>query len=92
MSDDKVVGLNERRAIRDGDNAKWTVMDCASAFMRDVTSGEIRPDRVIILYEESMANGGKSIAVYSANVQRDTEIAMLHMRLHSATHKWQYHE
>ena len=86
---DEIVSLNEARAQKASDNKLWTPLDCAEAFVRDIKSGKARPQRALILYEEPEPDGGFTINAYAANMQRDTEIALLHMRLHAATHKWQ---
>lgn len=83
-----VQSLNERRALKAADNALWSPLECVEAFARDIRSGEVKPVRVIVIYEEELPCGGGIISTYMANVKRDTEIALLHMRLHSATHKW----
>lgn len=84
-----VATLNEHRANLSNDNSLWTPEECGAAFVRDVRTGAIKPKRVIILYEEESPDGGAVIATYLANVPRDYEIVMLHMRLHFATHKWE---
>ena len=83
------VSLAEKRAERANDNSLWSPLECAMAFVRDVRKGEIVPIRLLALYEERMPDGGARVSCYSANVKRDTEIYLLHMRLHFATHKWE---
>ena len=83
-----ITNLNELRANKANNNALWTPIECAEAFVRDVHAGKVKPTRLVILYEEEEPGGGKAFATYLANVQRDTEIAMLHTHLHSATHRW----
>ena len=87
MSD--LVSLNEARALKANDNALWSPLECVEAFARDVRAGTVKPTRVLVLYEEPEADGGLAFSTYAANVQRDAEIAMLWMRLHSVTHKWE---
>jgi len=83
------VSLNEARANRLSDNCLWTPEDCVTAFLRDIKSGEIKPTKVVLIYEEDLpAEGGQRISAYLSNVKRDQEIALLEMRKHFAMHKW----
>lgn len=88
MPDDTPVNFNERRALKAEDNRLWSSKDCATAFMRDLDNGEIKPTRVIILYEEDADDGGTYIRQYSSNVPHDALISMLWVKLFKETQKW----
>jgi hypothetical protein len=85
---DEPVSLNEQRALKAENNALWTPHDCIKAFKRDLENGLIKPSKVLIIFEEDLEDGESRISAYRANMQRDTEIALLYMMLHNAARKW----
>jgi hypothetical protein len=86
---ENTVSLNEARAIRADDNKLWTPEDCIAAVLRDIRNGEIKPSRIIVVYEEDFPNdGGGRISAYRANMTRHEEVAVLSMKLHFSMHGW----
>jgi len=52
---DEPVSLAEARALKASDNKLWTALDCAKAFVRDVESGKISADAILIHYYDKHA-------------------------------------
>lgn len=80
-----VIGLGEARAFREGDCTKWTVLECARAFVRDLENGDIEASAVLIDFIEDRPNDERQIESYRAGLSRDQEIAIRTYRLHSLT-------
>lgn len=83
---DKIIPLAEHRAVQAEDCTKWTALDCAKAFVRDLESGDIAADSVIIDYVTRTADGARTIATYRSGLNADAEIALRTHRLHGLLH------
>jgi len=82
------VSLAEARALKASDNKLWTALDCAKAFVRDVEGGKISADAILIHYYEKHEDGGRTLYCYSAQLDREQEIAMLVLAQNKAIREW----
>lgn len=75
------LSLAEARAAKAHDNRLWSPLDCLDKVRRDIESGEIKPRRLMVVYEElvdeAKPEGLKHQGRYLANVPLSEQIAML---------------
>lgn len=75
------ISLAEARAVKNNDSRLWSPTDCLRKVLHDIEIGEIKPQRVMVIYEEladeAKPEGLKHQGRYLANVQTSERIAML---------------
>lgn len=67
---DNVTSLGAARAIASGDNRLWTPIECLEDAIRDIKSGTMKADGVVVMFvdrgtDHTMFNVGH----YSANIK-----------------------
>jgi hypothetical protein len=50
MADDNVMSLGAARATAAGDNRLWSPVECLEEAVRDVKSGRITADKVVVIF------------------------------------------
>jgi len=86
--DRKIVNLGTHRATKAGDNSKWTPEECAEQFLADIRSGEIKPDRLFLMYWEPTDDGGFYPCSYTQNLCFSEELAMLEIEKKQLFQRW----
>lgn len=87
MSED-LVQINEQRALKANDNRLWSPLECAKALVRDIESGKINPQNLLVCYYEPRDNGGRSLDQYSANLDFEEALAMAVLLQHNTVSRW----
>ena len=84
MSEFKLNELAERRAQEKADCRLWTPVDALLACLRDIESGEINPERLVIHFTE-MVGEDRHYNYYAANVTTIDHAGLLAMALGRVT-------
>lgn len=82
------ISLAEARAVKADDCTLWTPLDCAKAFVRDLESGKINADAMLLHYYEKHEDGSRTLYNYSANLTRESAIAMIVIAQVKAVREW----
>ena len=80
MSEFKPNELAERRAEEKGDCRVWTPVDALLACLRDIESGEINPERLVIHYS-ALDGDDRTFNYYASNVTSVEHAGLLAMAL-----------
>lgn len=88
MDDVAVVNLNEERALRADDCKLWSAEECVAALLRDIRSGTLRPEQLIIHMCCPLPNGGLSHHYQCAGVSLPEHIALLALAQKFALDRW----
>jgi hypothetical protein len=80
MSEFKPNELAERRANQENDCRLWTPADALLACLRDLESGEINPERLVIHFTQDV-DGNKQYCYYASNITRMEHAGLLSMSL-----------
>ena len=80
MSEFKPNELAERRAQSENDCRLWTPADALLACLRDIESGEIDPENLVIHFSQKV-DGDRSCSYYASNVTTMGHAGLLAMAL-----------
>lgn len=79
--DSNIASFRKARAEREGDNTLWTPEDAVADFLDRIKSGQDKPVRLLILYEEELPNGNFDLGRVRAGISRADETHLLSMAL-----------
>lgn len=94
------ANLGSRRAEKSRNNADWSPKECAEQFLADIKSGDIKPDRLYLMYWEESDNADLEDAdekgfwpgSYTCNLSYQEELAMLEIEKASLMDRWRNKE
>ena len=67
---DNVTSLGAKRAIESGDNRLWTVTECLEEAIRDLKSGEMKADGIVVMFvDRGTDHTSFKVGHYSANIK-----------------------
>lgn len=85
---DSPANLAEVRAQKAEDCKLWTPRDLALALLRDIESGEIKPEQITVDFLEKTAAGRWRHGFFAAGVGRQERIALLELAKWRALEEW----
>lgn len=85
---DNIVNLAEARAVAAEDSRLWTPLDCIRALLRDMESGEVDADAILVHWYQKTEDGGRVLRQTNANLNRPEAIAMIVLAQDKAVRDW----
>lgn len=69
--------LGERRSAEESNGALWTPRDALIAMLRDIDSGRISPDALIVCYREAIGTGDVRSSYFNASADIHQALGLL---------------
>ena len=85
MSDLKAVASLAERL---DDSTRWTPADAVRDCLKDIESGEINPEHLVIHYYEETEDGRLRPGYYCANVTHESHVSLLELAKLKCIEEW----